>query len=432
MASRSVLLCMVVFAWTITPAIAAADKILFVSDPPGATVEIDGKSWKTPFEVDFPGYYFHDPHILVSKHLNHQLVAHVTLSGYASKDIPLTGSTLEWASMNGHKRYNYWIVRANYFPIKLERIPMETEETSAQKPAVAEPPVQVADKGASELLQRATAAVVDLKNDRNLGSGFFVSSAGIIATSKHVVDGQKDLKAALSSREELPAEIVYVDPHIDFALLRVSGEKHPFLTFSEKPGPKPGEKVFAIGNPTHGLPASVSQGIVSALGEYKEVGQGTWVQTDASISRGFSGGPLLNENGEVIGITARKAVGDGVSGIGFALSSSDVLPAFRKYLESISASFQDLSADPKKEERSTSGQAIKGRAKVSFTTPWGAHILIDHISRGNVPSTLSLTPGKHLIGLRKTGHAEWSCSLTVAEGDEVTVVPDDNWMKASP
>ena len=105
MASRPLpLLLVLVFGLLGVPR-ACADKLRITSNPPGATVEIDGRTGTTPFEMDFPGGYFHDPLSLLSRHLNRPLVARITLEGYLPKEIELTLGPREWVSSSGHKRF---------------------------------------------------------------------------------------------------------------------------------------------------------------------------------------------------------------------------------------------------------------------------------------------------------------------------------------
>lgn len=153
---------------------------------------------------------------------------------------------------------------------------------------------------------------------RSLGSGFIIDPNGLIVTNNHVVDGADQILAIMSDGKEYEAEIVGKDPNTDLALIKIkSGEDFPVVTLGDSDGLNVGEWVVAIGNP-FGLEQTVTAGIVSAKG--RVIGSGPYddfIQTDASINPGNSGGPLINMNGEVIGInTAIIASGQG---IGFAI-----------------------------------------------------------------------------------------------------------------
>jgi S1-C subfamily serine protease len=92
-----------------------------------------------------------------------------------------------------------------------------------------------------------------------------------------------------------------------------------------------GESVMAIGNPGGAMPFSVTKGIVSGIGKFSSAGPGLWIQTDASINPGNSGGPLLNARGEVIGINTLRLNKKDATGVGFALSASDLIAVLREY-----------------------------------------------------------------------------------------------------
>ncbi len=163
------------------------------------------------------------------------------------------------------------------------------------------------------------------RQKRSLGSGFIVSEDGYIVTNYHVVEGADiinvNLQGAIGKEESIEATLVGSDEETDIALLKVDvKEKLPFLTFADSDKAKVGEWVLAIGNP-FGLEHTVTAGILSAKGRNINAGPfDNFLQTDASINPGNSGGPLLNMQGEVVGInTAIIASGQG---IGFAIPRS--------------------------------------------------------------------------------------------------------------
>jgi serine protease Do len=154
--------------------------------------------------------------------------------------------------------------------------------------------------------------------ERSLGSGFLIAPEGFIVTNNHVIADADEIRVQLNNGDEHDAEIVGRDPSTDLALIRIkSGGDHPFLKLGDSDALRVGQWVMAIGNP-FGLEHTVTAGIVSAKG--RVIGSGPYddfIQTDASINPGNSGGPLLNLDGEVVGInTAIMASGQG---IGFAV-----------------------------------------------------------------------------------------------------------------
>ncbi|MFC1812887.1 DegQ family serine endoprotease [Thermodesulfobacteriota bacterium] len=153
---------------------------------------------------------------------------------------------------------------------------------------------------------------------RSLGSGFIIDKGGYIVTNNHVIENADQIEIKLNDGEEFEAEIVGRDPSTDLALLKIkSGRSLPYAEPGDSDKLKVGEWVVAIGSP-FGLEHTVTAGIVSAKG--RVIGSGPYddfIQTDASINPGNSGGPLINMEGEVVGINT--AIIAGGQGIGFAV-----------------------------------------------------------------------------------------------------------------
>jgi serine protease Do len=158
-----------------------------------------------------------------------------------------------------------------------------------------------------------------------LGSGFVISEDGFIVTNNHVIEGADDIEIEFFSGQRLKARVVGTDPKTDIALLKVESETPlPFVTFGNSDLVRVGDWVMAMGNPL-GQGFSVSAGIVSARGRTLQGTYDDYIQTDAAINRGNSGGPLFNMDGEVIGVnTAILSPNGGSIGIGFAMASNVV------------------------------------------------------------------------------------------------------------
>jgi len=156
------------------------------------------------------------------------------------------------------------------------------------------------------------------------GSGFLVSADGYVMTNAHVVKGADKISVVLNDGRELDATLVGADPHTDIAVVKIEGKNFPFLKFGNSDDIETGEWVVAIGSPFQ-LDASVTVGVVSAKGRQnlRIADLEDFIQTDAAINPGNSGGPLLDLDGEVIGInTAIVSRTGGYMGIGFAIPSS--------------------------------------------------------------------------------------------------------------
>jgi serine protease Do len=158
-----------------------------------------------------------------------------------------------------------------------------------------------------------------------LGSGFIISPDGYIVTNNHVIESADEIKVELFGGGDLDAELVGRDPRTDIALLKVErAAPLPFVEFGDSDTARVGDWVLAIGNPL-GQGFSVSAGIVSARNRTLQGSYDDFIQTDAAINRGNSGGPLFDMRGEVIGVnTAILSPNGGSIGIGFAMSSAVV------------------------------------------------------------------------------------------------------------
>nr|WP_246386897.1 trypsin-like peptidase domain-containing protein [Gluconacetobacter sacchari] len=159
------------------------------------------------------------------------------------------------------------------------------------------------------------------------GSGFIISADGFVVTNNHVVKGATKVTVTLDDGTTLPAKIIGRDPKTDLALLKVSTQsKLRFIELGESDKVEPGEWVIAVGNP-YGLGGTVTAGIVSARG--RDIGDGpydSFIQVDAPINRGNSGGPLFTQDGKVVGVNTAilSPSGGGSIGIGFAIPSDVV------------------------------------------------------------------------------------------------------------
>jgi serine protease Do len=158
-----------------------------------------------------------------------------------------------------------------------------------------------------------------------LGSGFVISEDGYIVTNNHVIDKADEIEIEFFSGKRLEAKLIGTDPKTDIALLKVeSDEPLPFVPFGDSDVARVGDWVIAMGNPL-GQGFSVSSGIISARGRALSGVYDDYLQTDAAINRGNSGGPLFNMDGQVVGVnTAILSPTGGSIGIGFSMASNVV------------------------------------------------------------------------------------------------------------
>ena len=194
------------------------------------------------------------------------------------------------------------------------------------------------ESGDAAAAQKATPAVVNIstwklrqptkpgesaRRVKTYGSGFIIDSSGIIVTNKHVIDGALDIKVMFNDGDRVPARLVAVAAMLDLAVLKVDVDRPlPVLKWGDSEALQVGDAVLAIGNPL-GLGMSVSAGIVSALNrDIQDTPFDNYIQTDAAINHGNSGGPLVDLNGEVVGVDTALYNPDeagGFIGIGLAI-----------------------------------------------------------------------------------------------------------------
>jgi serine protease Do len=166
-----------------------------------------------------------------------------------------------------------------------------------------------------------------------VGSGFIVDKAGYILTNAHVIDGASRITVKLDSGEEYPGTVLGSDDETDLAVVKIDAKKDlPFLTFGDSEKSEVGDWVLAIGSP-FGLTKTVTAGIISQT--RRETPYATafqrFIQTDAAINRGNSGGPLVNMDAQVIGINSQIATSTGdYNGVGFALPSREAENVYKQ------------------------------------------------------------------------------------------------------
>lgn len=230
----------------------------------------------------------------------------------------------------------------------------------------------------------------------SLGSGFLISADGYVVTNNHVISaGQRgavveSIKVTLADRREYTAKLIGRDPATDLAVLKIEGANLPFVKFGDSDRARAGDWVVAIGNP-FGLGGSVTAGIISAL--HRATGQGgpldRFIQTDASINRGNSGGPLFDLNGNVIGINSQilSPTGGNV-GIGFAIPSSEAKPIIDTLMKGSSV------------ERGYLGvviQPLTDDLAKSFGVPKGKGELISRVEPGEAAAKAGIKQGDVIV-----------------------------------
>ena len=207
---------------------------------------------------------------------------------------------------------------------------------------------------------------------QGLGSGFIFDSRGYILTNRHVIKGADEIIVTLEGKKKYKARVVAADPKTDVAILKIEGKDFPHVVFGNSSNLQVGDWVLAIGNP-FGLTQTMTAGIVSAKGrndmgilEYED-----FIQTDAAINPGNSGGPLVNIDGQVIGMnTAILSRSGGYMGIGFAIP----INLMKQVVDRMMLKQADLTRTPFRAPQGTRPLAPPGRThnKLDRVFPPGA------------------------------------------------------------
>ena len=223
-------------------------------------------------------------------------------------------------------------------------IPVSTLENNSNTSV--NPPAFKGEDGAltvPQVVEKVTPAVVgvstkslvrdqffNVKEQEGLGSGFIINEEGYVVTNYHVINGAQEVKVIFSDGKEVNAKVVNYDAERDIAVIKITDDvKMPGIAqLGDSSTVKAGEEVIAIGNPLgKEFSSTVTKGIVSSPNRKMKTENGNvldYIQTDAAMNPGNSGGPLINSKGEVIGINTAKKVGEDIEGIGFAIPINEV------------------------------------------------------------------------------------------------------------
>lgn len=253
---------------------------------------------------------------------------------------------------------------------------------------------------------------------KGAGSGFFISPDGLALTNNHVVQGADTIKVQLADDTELHAKIVGRDPATDIALIKVEGHG-PFhsLRLGDSHALKVGEWVMAVGNPLK-MDHTVTVGVVSAkgrrLGLLPESGFENYIQTDAAINLGNSGGPLVNLNGEVVGINS--AINAAGQNLGFAVpinTAKMILPQLEKKGHVVRGYLGVFISDPTEKEQK------------AFSLPSREGALVQDVEQGGPADKAGLKAGDAIVSVNGTPVKDTRQLIDrvsmVAPGDKVTL-----------
>ena len=184
-------------------------------------------------------------------------------------------------------------------------------------------------------IEYVTNCTFSIKASDRIGSGFLISSNGYAVTCKHVVEDLPNLTALMNDRQEAQLNVLLTSTKYDLALVQVMVPgKTPYLTIRNAEGLAPGDRLFAVGA-SAGLQSTVTDGVFTGFRNIESV-KGTFIQFSAPLNPGNSGGPLVDENGMVVGVVSLKFLskqGVPVSGVGFAVPSAQIKEEYGTYIE---------------------------------------------------------------------------------------------------
>jgi S1-C subfamily serine protease len=408
------LLAGIILSTCTAPCFAGDKKITFETTPPGAEVEVNGSiRCTTPCSIDVPSYYFGAKRTAFSKHADAPIVVRLLKDGYAPKTIQVTNGPIHWKNLYGNNLYDYYEITTTDFNIRLD--PVEKFFTSPPSPAISAQPVAAPAEASSgsplgneEIVRDAMPAIVVVSTSDGWGSGFLISENGVVVTNAHVVRGSPSVTVEMSDGRKIESTSVYVDQDRDLALVKLPDGRYPYLKISHNVPPV-GADVLAIGSPGVGttrLTDTVTKGIVSGVRDFDD---GTWIQTDAAINHGNSGGPLIDRLGDVVGVNTLRASPAEFSGMNFSLASTEIDKMVQsKFGVNLGA---------------TSAPAVTGLLAVT-SNPAGADVEIDGVFVGTTPAELPVAVGQRSVKVTKKGYKPFQRQLRVLAGGKQTLSPD--------
>ena len=313
---------------------------------------------------------------------------------------------------------------------------------TSPSPAAATPAVAGSRLSVSDVYERAAIGVVQITSrstpgdddftrryappapQQTLGSGFVLDKAGHIVTNYHVIEEGDEIEVSFSNQDTLRAVLVGSDPSTDLAILRVEASSRGLapLQLGDSDAVRVGDPVVAIGNP-FGLDRTATAGIVSAVQERSITAPNGYpidhvIQTDAPINRGNSGGPLLNDRGEVIGVNSQISTGtDGTqtsTGIGFAVPSNTVKDVAAQLI------------DKGKVDRAylgVGGTTLTPELARLFGFPVDTGVLVERVARGAPGARAGLVAGETNVVVAGQSYRLGGDVIIAISGRRVTSLP---------
>jgi S1-C subfamily serine protease len=252
------------------------------------------------------------------------------LAFIACREMPAFGGKIyKWVDERG-------VVHFSDYDPGTEKAKGNIEEREYKDPdSVKQPEDTVIRETARNPIEYVTNCTFTIKGPKRTGSGFLISSGGYALTCKHVVEDAPNLLALMNDQQEAQLNVLFMSSKYDLALVQVMiPRKLSYLTIRDAEGLAPGDRLFAVGA-SAGLHSTVTDGVFTGFRTI-DTAKGKFIQFSAPLNPGNSGGPLVDENGMVVGVVSLKFLsqqGMPVSGVGFAVPSAQIKEEYGTYME---------------------------------------------------------------------------------------------------
>ena len=325
---RAIILATLVSAFS--PHCFARDKeVKFETVPSGAQVELDGSIvCTTPCSIHLPSYYFKFKSSAFSNHVKTPLNVRFLRQNCAPKAVTITEGPITFVNGYGIPIYKYYIVTSAEFKVQLDA------PDDALKPAVSNSSqaghaatATCSDSSAfakDAILQSARGAIVSIPTPKGWGTGFFISSDGLLVTNAYVGGNHKFVTMYLPDGKSVEVSTFFVDSDHDLAVVKVPGYGYPYLKLSRN-APDAGADLFAISSQGSG-PTRAYSLVEAMIGSVFNDRLGLWIQTDKPLDNENSVGPVLDRNGEVVAVNSLKDPLElmSIHGLNYSVASSEV------------------------------------------------------------------------------------------------------------
>jgi len=244
-------------------------------------------------------------------------------------DFAFAGKIYKWVDERG-------VVHFSDYDPGTEKAKGNIEEREYKDPdSIKQPEDTVIRETARNPIEYVTNCTFTIKAPKKIGSGFLVSPDGYALTCKHVIEGVPNLTAIMNDQQEAQLNVLSTSSKYDLALVQIMApKKMPYLTIRDAKTLAPGDRLFAVGA-SAGLQSTVTDGVFTAFRTI-DAAKGDFIQFSAPLNPGNSGGPLVDENGMVVGVVSLKFLsqqGMPVSGVGFAVPSAQIKEEYGTYIE---------------------------------------------------------------------------------------------------